>query len=297
MTFDLVVEAIKQLYKAFDEKYPLEIDDSVFKQAVSDDAYFKQIRACFAAHPVDLYSKDGTERRREKKSYFPSWSSGQVSGDIYSVYVYSINPSEAPYKLSIRLTETLEYISKRYDLLSSLIKIIKREESLFREELKKRGIPRDSSPIRQLQILLHENKCRIREGHGHHDDINTLLNLFGAPQNFPEGEKTRCRDYLTSLHAVIEDIYENLQNMSISDLSHGILIWPETGLKNKIDISNVFESIYNPTSPQPLLNHHLQRLVSAGLLPSFVTSSMDKRDLHLLLLTRLVNNTDEVKNE
>lgn len=61
MTYDIVVESVKKLLQVFDLEHLLKGDNSIFNKPVPDDRYFKQIRACFAAHPVDFDSTDGVK--------------------------------------------------------------------------------------------------------------------------------------------------------------------------------------------------------------------------------------------
>lgn len=83
MAFDLLVQAIEQLYRAFEIDHPLEGDQSVFNQSVTDDMYFAHIRACFGAHSVELKSIDGTPPpKKSKDRYFASWSSDALEAII-----------------------------------------------------------------------------------------------------------------------------------------------------------------------------------------------------------------------
>lgn len=61
MAFDIVKQAIRQLYRVFELKYPFTRDCTIFKESVPDDEYFGHIRACFGAHSVNLDSADGTK--------------------------------------------------------------------------------------------------------------------------------------------------------------------------------------------------------------------------------------------
>ncbi|PWK15723.1 hypothetical protein [Tumebacillus permanentifrigoris] len=103
LTFDIIVQAIQQLYRVFNEEYPYKQDRSIFRSEVSDDAYFKQIRACFGVHPVNLDSKNG---EKDGKKYFASWSSDVGSEGDYMVYLYSSDPSEPSFHFT--------YISRKY---------------------------------------------------------------------------------------------------------------------------------------------------------------------------------------
>ncbi|KHL93250.1 hypothetical protein QW71_24235 [Paenibacillus sp. IHB B 3415] len=294
MAFDLVVQAIQQLYRVFERQYPYKEDRSIFEQNVSDDKFFKQIRACFAAHPVNLDSKDGTKNKDGEK-YFASWSSDRVGNGDYSVYLYSNKPSSLPIRFSISLMKILDYTKKRYLLLNNLISFIEQEEKQEHFQLQKRMIKRNDDPVQQLLILQQENQERLgREGSGGYSyEITTMLDLFYAPKDFPNDVQEVCEEYLRTLSLVIEDIYWNLQNMIFEDLPNGRLLHPEIFIENLFySISKVFEYIHHSTQHnRALLGHHLKRLIDKGVLPPLAEHHMNKSDLHLLLLVGLVRNT------
>lgn len=287
MAFDIVVQAIEQLYRVFERKHPLNDDHSIFRRPVTDNVYFKQIRACFAAHPVNLDSSDG---EKDGKKYFASWSTNRGDCNSYETYLYSNSPEESAIRFSFQLVDIYEYVFKRYTLLADIIKIIETEQRQFAEELRLREIKRDEDPIKQLYILLEENKIRFCEGSGYHYEIESLIALYSAPRSFPNEEIAFYNHYLNSLLVVIEDIYQNLQSAKYDELPSAQLLRPHSHCFNDVsyDIGKLFEYINNPSYYSSLLDHHLKRLVNVGLLPNFARSDMDKRDLQLLLLAGMV---------
>ncbi|WP_238651793.1 hypothetical protein [Paenibacillus piscarius] len=273
-------------------EYPLKKDDSVFNATVPDDVYFAQIRACFGAHPVDLRSYDGT---KSTDQYFASWSSDisnfSVNGD-YSVYLYSNNPDVAqPIRFSINFTKIHEFTVKRYSLLTNVISVIEKNNDIFIEEQRQREIVRTSDIVEQLQILLRENSTRVREGDGYHHDIQTLIKLFTAPQDFPEQERQEVAQYLNSLHVLVDELYEAFQSMTFGEdgMAHGYLLHSKSPKFNELhyDLEKMFEYLYNPYFRAERVNYHLQRLISEGVLPPYVSLQTDKLNLQLMLLARL----------
>jgi hypothetical protein len=291
-TYDIVLQSIEQLHRVFDMEYPLKKDDSVFNAAVPDDAYFAQIRACFGAHPVDLRSADGT---KSTDKYFASWSSdiSSIGGNRdYSVYLYSNNPDTVqPIRFSMSFAKIHEYTIKRYSLLSNVISVIEKKNGIFVEEQRRLGIGRSSDVVEQLQILLKENSIRIRERDGYHHDIQTLIELFTAPQDFPEQERQEVAQYLNSLHVLVDELYEAFQSMTFGEdgMAHGHLLHSRSpnfqGLH--YDLEKVFEYLNNPYFNAERVDYHLRRLISEGVLPPYVSRQTDKLDLQLLLLARL----------
>ncbi|MDR6717390.1 hypothetical protein [Paenibacillus sp. 2003] len=294
-TYDIVLQSIEQLHRVFEMEYPLKKDYSVFNAAVPDDAYFAQIRACFGAHPVDLRSADGT---KSTNKYFASWSSDISNfgdnGD-YSVYLYSNNPDVVqPIRFSMSFAKIHEYTVKRYSLLSSMINVIEKKDGMFIEEQRQQEIRRRSDIVEQLQILLKENSTRIREGDGYHYDIQTLIELFTAPQDFPEQERQKVAQYLKSLHVLVDELYEAFQSMTYSEdgMAHGHLLHSRSPKFNGLhyDLEKVFEYLNNPYFRADRVDYHLRSLIIEGVLPPYVSRQTDKLDLQLPLLARLTYN-------
>lgn len=299
MTYDLVVESVKKLLRVFDLEHPLKDDNSTFNKSVPDDRYFKQIRACFAAHPVDLDSTDGVKAKKngsnnKPERYFASWSS-DVGGEAdYTVYLYSNKPGAEAIPFLMNFAQIHEYTAKRYSLLNDIVRAIENKKEQFSLEQSQRPIGRSSDIVEQLQILLQENGVRIREGDGYHYQIKTLIDLFTAPQEFNEQEQEAIATYLRLLKTLVEEIYQALQTMRYEDLAHGYLLDSGSHRFGNIfyDLSKVFEYINNPHYIPTLVDHHLNRLISAGVLPQFVSRETDKRDLQLLLLSKLAVSSD-----
>lgn len=298
-TYDIVLQSIEQLHRVIEMEHPLKKDNSVFNAAVPDDAYFAQIRACFGAHPVDLKSADGTmPDRKSTDKYFASWSSDVSSiggNDDYSVYLYSNKPDEVQsIRFSMSFAKIHEYTIKRYSLLSNVISVIEKKHGMFIEEQRQRPISRHRSNIvEQLQILLKENSTRIREGDGYHYDIETLIELFTAPQDFHEQERQEVALYLNSLYVLVDELYEAFQSMSFDEdgMAHGHLLHSRSPKFKGLhyDLEKVFEYLNNPYFHAERVDYHLRRLISEGVLPPYVSRQMDKLDLQLLLLARLTD--------
>ncbi|MBW7474306.1 hypothetical protein K0T92_06085 [Paenibacillus oenotherae] len=294
MTYDIVVESVKKLLQVFDLENPLKDDSSTFNKSVPDDRYFKQIRACFAAHPVDLDSTDGVKAKRnggnsKPERYFASWSSDVGGAADYSVYLYSNKPGAEAIPFLMNFAQIHEYTAKRYSLLDDIVRAIENKKKEFSLEQSQHPIRRSSEIVEQLTILLEENSTRIREGDGYHYEIKTLMDLLTAPKDFPDYEQDTVKPYLSSLSALVEEIFQSLQNMRYEELKHGYLLNSRSYRFENVfyDLSKVFEYINNPYYNASLVDHHLNRLITAGVLPQFVNRTTDKRDLQLLLLSKV----------
>ncbi|MBO0587601.1 MULTISPECIES: hypothetical protein [unclassified Sporosarcina] len=285
-TIDLLTEAVQQLYRALYNKknYPLCNDKTVFKKSISDDQYFTHIRAAFGVHPVNLDSYDGVI---SDKKYFASWSSSHGRGD-FSVYLYSNDPEESDKELTIYFNEIIEYAKIRYEYIDEITREIKRQQLEFNVIWSKKLIPANEDPLEQLNILKVENEKRYGD-YGYRYDIEELLDLYTAPMDFTSDINLYSR-FLEKIEPSILEIYMNLQNMRIIDLS----IYPSPhyyGLKKfdsyRYDIQKIHDFFGNPQSSSSMVPYHLNNLIEAGLLPSFATSSLDKRDLKLIMYSYL----------
>ncbi|TVY01490.1 hypothetical protein [Paenibacillus cremeus] len=296
ITYDLVFQSIEQLHRVFGVKYPLRKDRSVFNRSVSDDTFFKQIRACFGAHSVNLDSADGVKNNAKDdaesdEKYFASWSSDTGGSGDYTVYLYSNKPGDTAIPFSMSLAKIHEYVVKRYSLLSNVVSVIEKKNGIFVEEQRQREIGRSSDVIEQLQVLLKENSIRIGDGEGYHHDIQTLIELFTAPQDFPEQERQEVAKYLDSLHQLVYELYEAFQSMSFGEdgMEHGHLLHSRSPKFKGLhyDLEKVFEYLNNPYFRAERVDYHIKRLISEGVLPPYVSRQTDKLDLQLLLLARL----------
>ena len=77
---DVMWEGISQLYRVFYESknIPMSDDHTVFNQKKTDNDYFKDIRAIFMAHPVNLRDIYG-----KSDKWFSSWSGGNTVRKIF----------------------------------------------------------------------------------------------------------------------------------------------------------------------------------------------------------------------
>ncbi|MFD4517592.1 hypothetical protein [Paenibacillus glucanolyticus] len=227
--------------------------------------------------------------------FFASWSSDicNIGGNgDYSVYLYSNNPDLVqPIRFSMSFAKIHEYTIKRYSLLSNLISVIGKKHGIFIEEQRRQEIGRSSNVVEHLENLLQENSSRIGDGEGYHYEIQTLIGLFTAPQDFPEHERLEVAKYLKSLHLLIDEIHEAFQTMSVGeeDLAHMHLLHsrPRRLKEVSYDLHKVFEYLHNSSYPLSMVDYHLKRLSSEAVLPPFVSLGTDKLDLQLLLLASL----------
>jgi hypothetical protein len=237
---------------------------------------------------LTLIAKMAQKVKGEK--YYASWSSNVTGRRDYLVYLYSNKASHPPIPFPLYYAKLHEYVVKRYSLLDELMGIIERNAEKFAEDYGFLEIPQSSDQLDQLKTLLDENKRRFHDGYEY--EINTLVQLFSAPRNFPENEQEGYDQYLYSLQSLIVEIRHNLQEMKFEDLKSGYLLHPKRVhfKEYSYHISKVFEYIHN-NNRYSLMDYHLNRLIDVGILPSYIVVKHDPRDIQLALLKALVEIT------
>lgn len=179
---DILFESICQLHKVFfkTEDKPFKDDDTIFKNklfSASDNKYFKTIRACFAAHPVDLtdyFTGNKTEKR------YASWSGGLFGKNDFSVLLYSDDKNIPFITMNICFNELMEFASHRYKYLKTIMKEIDRQIKEHIEVYRKKAIIKVTDPLKQINILISELKKRLENDYYSYE-LTKLKILFETP--------------------------------------------------------------------------------------------------------------------
>lgn len=256
---DIIVEAIQQLHRViFSTKTTIfEKDcncfpDNQFNQ--TDLIYFKTIRACFGAHPVNLNEPGDEENKAMRR--FASWSGGSWSEGDFSVFLYSNQLEEDNIHLSIRFKQIIGFVRKHYNYLEVLIEELNRQYDDFCSKMRKLRFACEGTPIERLLILQHESKLRLNKDYYRYA-IDELLLIFSTPISAQENFKL-VEEYRNALTDLIDEMYHNLQEMSFDNLENDMLLYPQSnGLPNdwgywyeKLS-ENVFGNGYPPELWRP----------------------------------------------
>lgn len=158
---DILWESIQQIHRVlFDTtEIPFKEDNSIFKQNVSDNVFFKTIRACFAAHPVNLqevFSDDDSHER-----WFASWSGGTFSRKDFSVILYSNVPDKESRFFDISFSDLMEFAKNRYYYLGELMKQIDKIVLEYKKDYQKIEIEQKAEISERILLLIEENKKRL----------------------------------------------------------------------------------------------------------------------------------------
>lgn len=275
---DLVVESVKQLYRVFEQRYPCTNDRSVFKDKKTDDDYFKNIRAMFGVHPVNL--KDDEER------YYASWSTPHLKSD-FSVIVYSNLVDKEDQIYSIRIDDLFEYAQRRYSLLSVLMAYVESDYQSHVEKRKSQQIPKGLTTRDQLDVLLRENEQRFGRREAYWYQLEQLNQLFDVDDSlFNDNHRASIIAYKEALRIVADEIQSNLQDMTVEELRNYNILDPFEEIPHSYDKSKLLTYLHNPESDinaRTLAEYALGVMVKRGVLPE---EAMDyERDELLLFLS------------
>lgn len=218
---DILWEAIQQTHRVlFDTtEIPFRDDSSIFKQNVSDNIFFKTIRACFAAHPVNLHEVFSDDDRNER--WFASWSGGTFSKKDFSVILYSNIPKKKSRFFDVSFSELMEFAKSRYTYLNELMKQIEKIVADYKNDYRKIVIESKTEVSEKILLLIEENKKRLDCDYYDYE-LNKLRVIFAQSkfQN-PKNQKV-VNAYQKDLLLELEEIQSHLQDMSMDELDASI---------------------------------------------------------------------------
>jgi len=282
---DIILEAIKQLHQVFynTTTYPYKGEKSVFPEnniKMDDTLYFKTIRACFGAHPVDL--NDDFAQTGQHERWYASWSGFHFSenGD-FSVVLSSDQVNIKDIFFDIKFSELNKFLEIRYSYLNQLINEIDRQYLEFCDNLKVQEITTSNNPVEQLKILSVESKKRLNNNY-YDCLISQFQVLFSAIITCQENiEKVNC--YRNTLFPIIRELKDDLQNMVFGELITSSLF------EIPVDIQSIIQYPYSTISDHVLSDSQkpifcLNRITD--LLDNYVVFQYENtEELYLLIHT------------
>lgn len=255
-SIDIIFEAITQLNKvltANNKSIPFKNDNSIFQKNTlfedkDDNAYFKEIRSIFGAHPVNLKNKKG--------QWFASWPYNQsIDEHDFQVRLYSNEINQADITFGIQFKELDEFLNSRYTYLDTLIKMIDYQYNEYILEKKKQPIKSNKNTIKQLEILLEEAKNRLDNDYYVYAIVD-LLKIFNTELL---SDNTLVRKYKDELKKVIDEIYNNLQDMQIVDLETDKILYPNYPSSLFYEISKILP-LLSHSQYDPLFNYYIKQI-------------------------------------
>jgi len=159
-SIDIVYESIKQLHRAikgntilpFHESKYIFSKNNIYKD---DNEYFKQIRAAFGAHPVNLNDING--------KWFASWPNHAIfdKGYDFELQLYSLDINKEDVIFGLKFAELDSFLLERYSYLLILIDEINKQFEEYKNALRKEIIEDNEDTLKLLQILKMESEKRL----------------------------------------------------------------------------------------------------------------------------------------
>lgn len=237
---DIISEAIAQLHRVFvnNKTQPFKNERTIFKDRafnVDDNIYFKELRASFGAHPVNLNERDNSK-------WFASWPYESVCDkEGLNVSLYSNNRDYEDIILFLDYNELKEFVESRYNYLDVIIKAIEDEYNTFAEQMRKDTVHYSNLPIEQLYILKEESQKRLDNEH-YNSIIEDLIRIYKT--TLDKKYVVEEKQYKDSLLILIEEIKSNLQSMNVIDLVHSNLLRPRYRSKINEHFSYCLQKFY-----------------------------------------------------
>lgn len=233
-SIDIVIEAVQQLYRVLcnTKKTLFAEDKDIFADnqfGQTDIEYFKTIRACFGAHPVNL--DEPSETHNKSKRRFASWSGNGFGKGDYSIILYSNQPDGDYIYLDINFKQLNAFLIMYYSYLETLINEIERQYNEFRSKMASRKFKCEGKPLIRLAILGKECALRLNNDY-YRTIIDELCLIYETPVSCDNNIEMVVQ-YKNALTKLIDEISDNLQNMKIRDLEYNSILDPRPeGLQN-----------------------------------------------------------------
>lgn len=221
-SIDIIFESIKQLHRVFiDSKtIPFKGEKKYFADSTlkcDDNDIFKEIRAAFGAHAVDI-------RRDKAKKYFASYpTNNNISDYDFSVMLYSHNLEEEDIEFGFKLSELNEFLKSRYSYLSVFLEIKKKLYLEFCKRKEKEKIEESDNLKKQLKILEQASKKRL--DNDYYREIIERLKRIVNVECTSDKNKILVDKYMSHIRKCMDELYNNLQNMIFEELKNDVFYY------------------------------------------------------------------------
>lgn len=226
-SIDVLWEAIQQLHRVLfnTAKIPFRDENMCFENKVAeedDNDYFKTIRACFGAHPINIRLKENEDIRR-----FASWPfEGRDfwSEKDFKVRLYNNQQEKEDISVGINISELNNFVLRRYEYLLELMKEIDKQYKEFIRKFKERKINKYDDILEQLNELKMESQKRLYDNYT--SIIEDIECVFKVNCNSKSNEKV-LKLYKQKLIDLVKEIYISLQDMKCCKLGKEYIISPK----------------------------------------------------------------------
>lgn len=241
-SYDIIVDSVIQLSRVFFNKResPFQNDRTIFNNKLTDEKYFKHIRAVFGAHPINL---DDIFENNKNKKYYASWATTRTLSDHdIHVFLYSNDPEEKAVEFGIDFLKMHRFTLKYYKYLDDIIEEIKKQYKECLYNKKEQIIEQKKDMLSEIKVLKIENQKRFdNDYYGYY--LDELDMMFSAVCTYEENREA-FSEYLMELEKVVKEIHINLQNMRFCELKTIKIINPSRPIKKHYDYEKVFNYLY-----------------------------------------------------
>lgn len=196
---------------------------AVKNYSITDDLFFKEIRACCGAHPTDLETFISNDKSVKKQYRFASWTYIE-NNESFNVMLYPENVTGKTITVKILYSELIKYFEQRFYYLNTLMQRIDELYAEFKAEKANEPIPKSSDPLEQLRILKTANAQRLNNEY--YNEIIDQFICFLNTDFESTANETLVENYKTKLVSVIETLYHNIQHIDYKDMPLDKLLNP-----------------------------------------------------------------------
>lgn len=282
-SYDIIVDSVIQLSRVFfnTRESPFQNDRTIFNEKLTDEKYFKHIRAVFGAHPINLDDIFGNDKN---KKYYASWATTRALSDHdMHVFLYSNYPEERAVEFGIDFLKIHRFVLKYYKYLDDIIEGIQKQYKEYLSKKKELIIEKKKDILSQIKVLKIENQQRFdNDYYGYY--LDELVMMFSAACTYEEN-KEAFSEYLMQLEKVIKEIHINLQDMRFCELNTANIINPPRPIKKHYDYEKVFNYLYGNNDHYSLYMspHHFERIMEDLSNIAKYDVNLSKNELLLLI--------------
>ncbi|MGL6187316.1 MAG: hypothetical protein ACRC1T_18240 [Clostridium chrysemydis] len=289
---DIINESVNQLNRVFKltNKLIFNNDTTIFKNSLSldDNNHFKELRAAFGAHPVNLKNKENCEIK-----YFASWPIKSMFDDTFDLYCnLYINLKDSPdKKIGFKFEDLEKFVQIRYNILNDFINKIEKERKTFYLN-KIKLIPKECiNPLDEISslkdFLFYE--LGIDSFDYYLDNIYKLLSFYKSYPN----KSDLTEKYVLSLIELLRNFRFNIKKCNF-EYNFGDILNPKINpsfvkttppsVRTSIyyDLEKIYNYIYSGTDSH-VLKYHIKNFNYYFANIVELNSNMQKLELDLLI--------------
>ena len=196
--------------------------------------------------------------------------------------LYSNQVDQDDIVFGIKFSELEGFLYQRYSYLNKLIEIIDFEYDNYISLKKSQPIEAKPEIIKQLEILHNEAKDRLNNDYYVYAILD-LLRLFNTNMSSNHDLELLYKDKLSE---VIEEIYQNLQEMKIVDLLTDKILYPDYPSSLSYELSKLLPFLSHPIN-DPLFDYYIKQINNKSN-KQIIIYNTDSKDLIFLKIKMMM---------